>query len=112
MGSKFVKALIAVDAIIGFAVLCLNFQTDTLSIYNFIIFLLLVFLYGKTGHKRFIPFFVFEFIVFSLILINRLFPGFLHDQDPFVNTSMIILGSLGFLIMLVAAFRASGKVSK
>jgi hypothetical protein len=109
LAAKYVKALITVDGIIGFALLCLNFHSDSLSLYNYLIFLLLVYLYSKTGHKRFIPFFIFEFFVFTLVLANRLFPVFLNDQNPFVNTSMIILGCLGVLAMLATAIRLWGR---
>lgn len=104
MNSRNIKALIIIDFIVGFTVLCLNFSTSPTSVYNFIVFLLLVYFYSKTQNKMYVPYFILQFFVFSLVLLNRLFPHFLNDKDPFVNTSMIILSILGVLFMLAVAF--------
>lgn len=112
MKAQNIKRLIIIDCIIGFTVLCLNFSTSPTSVYNFIVFLLLVYFYHKTQNKMYVPYFILQFFVFSLVFLNRLFPHFLNDRDPFVNTTMIILGISGVLFMLAVAFGIRIKKQK
>lgn len=112
MNQKHIKALIIIDAVIGFTVLCLNFGSSSTSVYNFLVFLLLVYFYSKTQNKMYIPYFILQFFVFTLVLLNRLFPQFLDDKDPFVNNSMIVISILAVLFMIIATFSISKKNHK
>lgn len=104
MNKKFIKYMILVDFLIGLVVVLLNFETSPTSIYNFIIFLLLVYFYNKNGNQMYVPYFIFQFFVFSLILLNRLFPQFLNSDDPFTNNSMIIISIVAVVFMLSVSF--------
>ncbi|OAB40664.1 hypothetical protein PMSD_01845 [Paenibacillus macquariensis subsp. defensor] len=106
MKDKYVLGLVVIDAVLGFVLMILNFTTNSLSVYNYAFFVVIAYLYCSQNYNRmFIPYFILQFFVFSLVLINRLFPNFLNRNDPFVNITISILGIVAVIFMLYKAFK-------
>lgn len=100
-----INLLISVDAIIGSIVALLRYDHDQLAVYNYITFIVIVYLYFQTKRRALIPFFIFELFVFGSILILEIFPELDDSKNVMFNNIMIGIGSVGFVYIFSIAIR-------
>lgn len=80
-----IMALIIINAILGLAVIFLRLG-DPLAVVNYFIFCLISYFYYLNKKVIYIPFFIFEFFTFSILLIDGLLPnGIVDSSNDFQN---------------------------
>ncbi|AXM89124.1 hypothetical protein CI793_00285 [Anoxybacillus ayderensis] len=91
-----VATIIFIDLFLGAFVIVLRIW-DPLAFANYFMFCLIAYFYYVSKKKIYIPFFIFELFLFSLLCIDGLLPeGIVDESNEVQNTFMIVIGLIVF----------------